>query len=304
MIDLTSWSEILDRLRADICTGLQSAKFSVPDEIRTDTTKAAIAYFRVLHRSLPVRPRTVVWSNELRRRSLPPHVASAVDDIEAEATSGKDLNRRLTRKFFKSGFNDHLLNDLNLHHFHLGPAGVGNKGQVGSTSELLFCFVSEETLYFVDVLDHEAIERADFLRIIEENWPKLLGRSVLPGLRGSSRGCPTPEERAVARKAGLTVISSYGGRAMLPPGGGIATDGTSTAVVDRALFFLKDVRHFYDWIVENSEGLIREVESNWGIVLNRLDLRVHFDGQTILFVDEKTQVRFDPANGVIAVPAN
>jgi hypothetical protein len=72
----------------------------------------------------------------------------------------------------------------------------------------------------------------DILDIIDENWPRLLDRVTLRGILDVTQCARTRDEVKAIRKA--NVISAFklkSGRIIIPPGGGIATDGTSLEAV-------------------------------------------------------------------------
>src|SRR5690606_17506590 len=81
------------------------------------------AYGRVLHRSIAPRPRSVRLSRELvsqLRGERNEELVARVRAVEEEMCEGQDLNVRLSRKYYDASYNDPLLNDLGVHHFHLG----------------------------------------------------------------------------------------------------------------------------------------------------------------------------------------
>jgi len=67
-----------------------------------------------------------------RGRILPTDVHAAMSTIESECLRGEDLTHRMTRKFYKSSFNDFLFNNFGIHHLHLGPAGDARERRGGT----------------------------------------------------------------------------------------------------------------------------------------------------------------------------
>ena len=63
-------------------------------------------------------------SRELQARTLDSAIQHSVAAIRSEFEQGADVTHRLTRQFYKAGFNDFLFNTFGIHHIHLGQPGV------------------------------------------------------------------------------------------------------------------------------------------------------------------------------------
>src|ERR1700690_88693 len=124
MIEVSTRQEVLERLRQYLEGQLVAYGYQIQPADTRDIHHAVLqvfrAWVRVRHRSVPQRPRRVHWSNELTQRSLEASVRYDIGGIEKEFENGVDLNPRLTRNFFKAGFNDFLFNHFKLQHIHLG----------------------------------------------------------------------------------------------------------------------------------------------------------------------------------------
>jgi hypothetical protein len=302
-VEVTPLPMVYDRLREALVLSLEREGYEVADTDKADVNKAAYALFRIEARSIEQRPRAVRRSHELLHRKLSAQVEHAVDEIERESRAAEDLNRRVSKFFVKAKFNDHLFNDLKVHHFHLGPVVKGSP-KAGRTGDLLFAVVLADEILFLDVLDHIAIRNADFLSIMQNNWPQLLALSVINGVHGSPdpESTVTPQDRAACRAGGVTVLTTVGGKVMLPPGGGIATDGTSTRVVDRAIGMLRTVRDYYNVIVANAEGLADEISKHVGFTPLYLDLHAQRDDGEIRFYEANAKFWIYPGKGMIRLP--
>jgi hypothetical protein len=242
----------------------------------------------------------VEWSNELRNRVLEPGILEAVRIIDDEARGGIDLNQRLTRGFFKCGFNDRLLNDLGIQHLHLGSRSPTSCGQAIGTKELLFVIVQPQRLLFVDVLDHCAFREGDFLAIVNANWPEILA-SCRRDLFGSNNEIPTPAERAAARESGVTVLTASDQEVFAPPGGGIATDGTSLQALDQAAVFLHRIRNYYNWIATTADCIAEQLREQAGINVSTFNLTVRLRDSEIVFEDSNSNIVVYPEREEMAV---
>jgi hypothetical protein len=283
-VTVTPLDAVLDRLRDDVIGNVAAQGFSVPTAARTSAFEALLLAFRIETRSILPRRRDVVRSKELAARTLPTEAAAAVSVIQRESETGIDLNPRLSRQYFRGGFNDALLNDLNIQHFHLGDRGSGPNGMVGGSSELLFVIVTDDTLFFVDLLDHSAFSSEDFLERMATNWPNLL--RVAHGLKGSGESSLTPQERASLRAAGVTVFVERDGMVLPPPGGGTTTSGTSVKAVDRAMNVLRRVRDLHARLVAAADEVASSLNSAAGRALSHLDIDVRRHDESDAFCFE------------------
>lgn len=290
---------VQNRFRDRLVDTLTREGFTVPNEARVDVWKAILAWKRLQARAIEPCPRSVHWSNELRNRTLSDELCAAIDTIVHEAETGIDLNPRLTRKFFKTSFNDRLHNDLAIHHFHLGNLEDGKNGMVSSTSELLFAYVDTQDVYLLDLLDHEAFKHVDLVELMWRNWPQLFreARGLIPGQDQLSA-----EERALVRKAGLTCVIQRDGNAYFPPGGGLATDGTAVVVVDRAMSFMRELRTSYQIIVENLDSLAQQIAEITSLEVNHFDLHPFYENDEFTFHIGELGLAICPRSSRLFIP--
>lgn len=226
-------------------------------------------------------------------RTLEPTIVNVLRTIEKESQIGLDLNRRLTTRYKKAKFSDALLNDLGVQHLHLGPPEGANDGQVTRTKELLFLIVRPIRLYFLDVRDHDAFNESDFLQLVCSNWPAILA-DCRRGLRSGTEPPPTPQERADARKRGLSICTNIDGKVLGPPGGGVTTAGTSIRAIDEAAEFLRVVRDYYDWVAANADCIADQVRELTGLKVFALDLRICCEDEEVVFEDRALNVVIYP----------
>jgi hypothetical protein len=152
-------------------------------------------------------------------------------------------------------FQDGLLNDWNIHHFHLGAQNPD--GSIARTGELLFGMaIRPNTFYALYVGAHGSFADRRLLEIFVNNWPNVADAWRLRGIQpGPTNWNPTPEEIRTAR-SGMTLMLDINGHFYAPPGGGINTAGTSMSDVveaDRLRFYLRPLSS----IIENAEPAIR-----------------------------------------------
>lgn len=189
-VGVSTVKEVLENLRQEIVATLQSRKIRPPqDALVAGGAEAAVAaWVRHQKRSVAAVPRRVHEAPELLARPLDAGTRDALATIKTEFQRGDDMTQRLTRHFYKAGFNDFLFNTFGVHHLHLGEPGQATDStkqhaMAGGADDLLFVIVRDKDAYFLDVLDHDTFDDAgmtkSLVQIAQKNWPKLLEQYVL-----------------------------------------------------------------------------------------------------------------------------
>jgi hypothetical protein len=195
-----------------------------------DPHDATAALLNVQRHRVSPRPRRVHRSRELADLSN----ADLIRAIEL----GADLTPFQSR-LHGPLFNDHLLNDWGIQHFHLVPSCRGR------TDDLLFAWVTADDFYAIEKLGHTSAGHRTFddqvlIEIVHRNWPDLLGPFCAPGVvPGSLSGPHTPEARKQLRAIGFTLSTQVcDGTVYTPPGGGVVMGGIPTGSRRRGLSWL------------------------------------------------------------------
>jgi hypothetical protein len=154
-VKITTVDDVLERFRTAIVAQLRGGKFEVPDsaDVPGGCYEALSAYVRLRHRAIGSTPRTVLKSGELQQRNLGSDMQASLAAIEVAFQRGNDLTQRLTRQFYKAGFNDFLFNAFGVQHMHLGELGAGRDRtkqhlMCAGTSALLFLMTTPQAAYF------------------------------------------------------------------------------------------------------------------------------------------------------------
>lgn len=301
MAKVSSLAQVLDRLRVTVLADLDSQGFVVPQESAADVEEVVLAAFRLKSRSIIPRIRAVRWSRELKARTLESRVADALQMIAEESEQGLDLNPRLTRKYFRAGFNDPFLNDLGLQHLHLGAPSGGKNGQAGGTRELLFTLVGPDELLFVDVRDHDGFKQDDLVRLVYRNWPEYLEPYRVHGVVGLERPV-SAAERVTLRESNIAVPIEIDGSVFWPPGGGTTTAGTGTMAVRSKISFMKRIRGGHSWLVENADRIAEHIRDHARVSIDVLDVEVVPQEGGPVFREITTGAVIDPSSGTVALP--
>lgn len=288
-------ANFLDDLRQILTERMRVNGIKMPPDANAGAV--LVEYLNSQGRLIEMRSRQVFWSRELLARKLPPNVSLAVRAIEQASAGGSNLNPYLSMRVQKV-YNDMLLNDWGINHLHLGLPGAGPPPFVGRTGTLLYVYVAEETLYFVDVRSHESFDDQVLIEIVHNNWPHLLAKSRavdVPGghplsreqrarLRGKVRGRRRGAVNALTQMADGTVY--------FPHGGGYVMKGLSLAVrVDADVRHDRICRH-ERWCKNNGDVLAAAIFERTERSLAELRLSLRLDDGDLLVVETQSGVQF------------
>ena len=290
---LPTLADFKEDLRQQFRHDLTKAGYTLP-AATLDAQETAIRFHAIWLRWIQPRPRRVVWSAQLLARALAPDVRLALSTIEAESIGGLDLNPRSSRQQRKAMFNDWLLNDWGVNHLHLGAQGAHKAGFAGSTSDLLFVWVADEDVYFLDVKDHRVFDtRCDesFVEIIHANWPGIIDPYRLRGAVGLERKC-TAEERVLMRSRFINVlVETADGSVFAPIGGGMTGKGASIQATQWTIEVFRAVKAHHDWCATHAEALADEILRLHGTRPSNLrGLHVRLDGNKLMLHHEPTGI--------------
>ncbi len=140
-IDLISdWAEFL---RSEMAEAGYS--FDENDSVHELSYK----FFSMKRRRINPVPRVVHESSKI---SCPVEYQAGYDALKKKLISGQDVTPHLSEQILKDSYEDGLLNDWGIHHFHLG--GDVENGFAGRTGLLLFARVTGSDVYCIDILPH------------------------------------------------------------------------------------------------------------------------------------------------------
>jgi hypothetical protein len=187
--------------------------------------------WNVIFRHVPVQPRTVVRAAEF---VCPPEHGAGLAGLAGRFEQGEDVNPWLSTKYRRGQFNDKLLNDWGIHHFHLGLTPEERH------DHCLFAKVVLDAVFFVHILPHDRYTDRDLLRRIHLNWPRLLERFRVVGVTGPD--LDDEEVQAIRDKNGNVALLMPDGVTYFPPGGGLMSTGLSSRVRMNADFAIDTIR--------------------------------------------------------------
>lgn len=218
-IDLISdWNKILNKRLENMGYKLDKGKYE------------AIDYFKALKKLLPVKPRTILYSKEF---ICPDECKDGLSLVEEAITNGANLVPFMSRQVINPKYNDLLLNDWGIYHFHLSTK-KDKDGFIKRSAWLLLAYIDENNAYFINVYPHNKPNLWTYQKMMEilyKNWPDVIEKFHFKGISELSEKIDDITY-AKLRKANITTFVELGkGKVFAMLGGGYASDGSSTAAV-------------------------------------------------------------------------
>lgn len=280
----------VEDVRLGLSADLQELGYDLPEptgNARMDAHRVCVEHWNAYARRIPVRPRDVHWSRELRAREqvLSVEIRNGLAAVEREIQAGDDLTARLSRRLGRRAFNDLLLNDWGIHHLHLDAVD-----RARGTREVLFLLLRPEHAYLIDVRHHGAWADGDLLEILHANWPAEIARFGSRALR--MRAVLTDEQRRRLRDKGVYSPSqTKDGTVYLAIGGGYATTGTNIMAVRWSDYTLGTAQRIEEFLRGQVSWLSVVVEHETGTQPDRVALHLmHLSkDHALVFVEHSTR---------------
>ena len=189
--------------------------------------QVSLLFFNALLRRIPNRPRKIWKSREFQ---CPARLQNGLVWLETKIAHGDDLNPHLSRKIVKLNYNDALLNDWGIYHFHLGNTFKAD-GLVEGTDLVLFARVEADNFYAISTAAHGTWSDLNLIEIIHGNWPDSIRQFRNEAIKSLAH---VPDDNSVRehRKSRInSMIKTGDGTIYGQIGGGYASDGTNVRVV-------------------------------------------------------------------------
>jgi len=199
-------------------------------------------FFNFKKRWIFPRPRNIL---EATGFIVPSEVQDGLELVRRKITTGDNLRPHLSKCIQDLDFKDLLLYDWGISHLHLGIT-LDDNGFVERTGLILFVRFTEDTAYFLKVLQHgrghNPWTMQELIRTIHENWPETIADHRLRGITNTGQQY-NDEEYSRLREIRVTVLVGMDdGTVYAPLGGGYATDGTSIDVVRSCDYYIQKIR--------------------------------------------------------------
>lgn len=191
-------------------------------------------YFNAVNKRPQAKARNVIVSDIF---SCPKRLEKGWRLLRDRVEIGEDLTPNLSKLVNKVRYNDPMLSDWGIHHFHLGDKMEGSF--VNRDNPLLFALLKDDDFYVIDIYDHSSWLDRDIIEVIHRNWPKAIEDKIIRGVQ-ESKGL-SEEQQYKMRKGGINLpITVNDGTTYYLMGGGL-TGGVSTFVVKKEVDIQKSI---------------------------------------------------------------
>jgi hypothetical protein len=262
--------------------------------IGSSTQDVLQSYFNFKHKIIHQRPREVLKSASISAKAEDLGVSEILKNIEQRFINGEDINPNLSKKIFHINEHDSLLNDWAIHHLHLSDIKVNNNDYFNKRSDfLLFCHVTPDEVYFIDIRPHNesyVFAQRDLIRAIRDNWPEL-NKKIQVG-QEPMEIYPRLEDKdiAILRKKGymtFTQVDSF----VYMPGQGSTTSGFSLEAGREMDEFHRALYKIHSYTQEFNEQLKEEILDKDGKKLEHLQFSLAYK-DWMFYVFELNSKRF------------
>lgn len=255
----------------------------------SDPTQLSITYYNVLKKKISKAHRKVLISKEFK---CPDNLQSGVDLIKEKSEKGEDIMPHLSKTILKLDYNDALLNDWGIYHFHLGT-NTNASQFVERTGQLLFARVITDTIFFIDVMKHGNWTKQEIIEIIHNNWPKSIQQFKLDD-DVELLYAPSDDDIKKLRRVNLnsTLQLKDGSIYMFSIGGGLTTSGESTQAVIFAIQSVKAVKHLEKYVKNDINHIKAIIEKDIPEILYPLHFKLAFKNNCAYFIELNNSILF------------
>lgn len=143
VLEISPWKvhiDLVNDANKIICSRLEKLGFK-----NIDYQKSILQFFKAQKRMIEPKPRKVIESKEI---VIPVGYEDAYKNFIEAAKKGRNLNVFTTNQVMDLGKNDDLLNDWNIHHFHLTKR-FDSDGRALRNKYLIFAYVKSDKIYLI-----------------------------------------------------------------------------------------------------------------------------------------------------------
>lgn len=213
-----------------------------------------IDYYNWQVRIIPIKKREVIHSPEIN----PPlqHSKGCLSLIKL-IVDGGNINPYLSHKIFDISYQDKMLYDWGIYHFHLGNADIN--GEIDRTDVLLFARVTETKIYFIQYLKHGEWNNIDLIEAIHKHWPETIEESRVRNVVDVNPKLDINQRKILRNKNVNSFYQTKDGTVYAPIGGGLTTAGTSTRATLLAHRMLRDIDLKENLVHQNTPALLEKL---------------------------------------------
>jgi|GEM_PF-1305928 hypothetical protein len=289
-MDLSAEIAVSMDFHADWIALLRESLVSIgyPSVSEEDELSVCCMYFNATRRRIVPRPRRILISREF---SCPPDYLPGLQLLENKVRSGQDLTPHLSRKILKLAYDDAMLNDWRIYHFHLGLT-YDDRGLIQGTSYILLARVTNDEFYEIDVVEHKLWHHQRYVEILHSNWPSSIELWKCGDILGLSH-TPNDEEVKTLRRGRVNyMLRTEDGTIYCPIGGGYATSAMSAEVVRRCLQARQLLIRMEKAVKEHGERILQQELRDGKTTCSSFHFRLVLRNDGAYAVDEQALMAF------------
>ncbi|WP_026451442.1 hypothetical protein [Aequorivita capsosiphonis] len=211
----------------------EAAKIGFKISASKSFTDTLLDFLTVRMKLIDKRPRVAIMSPPLLNDFFTHPKRKEIESIFNIAKNGGDLNRFQSKKLLESRFHDHLLNEWNIHHFHLSLKKVGKSKLESRGNELLFAYIDDEQILFLGLAKHTPGIFADtkWIEILQDYFPKVLKPFEMKNWKDIYPKVNAKERQMLWNKGYTIGMTKVREKVYFSPGMGRMTSGHGNDVV-------------------------------------------------------------------------
>jgi len=274
-------------LREQIIQLLSEDKIKLNEQ--DSTCRLLISYLNAINRTIKPIPRKVFLSDNIekiiKQNQLEKKYIDVLLKFKFNFEKGIDMNGHLSANIYYSDMSikdkrspiyrksrDYLLDDWGIYHIHLNEKEAKTEQEMrsdktnkekGNRSEyLLFIKISDDKIYFIDILNHNkenVFSDQELLETLDKNWHFILEKYLMPKVSSVNR--LTNNEIEQTRKNGGFILYQINNKVYYPIGGGLNSAGTNIIHTSNADDILDDMRLIEKELKDNYMNIKSEFES-------------------------------------------
>ncbi|MCI9639844.1 hypothetical protein AALA22_00090 [Anaerovoracaceae bacterium 41-7] len=284
-------------LEIDLISDLNRMAYNYLTELGytdVDQNRALYQFFNVQKRKIARKPRNIHKSKEF---ICPKDYKEAFNEFEMRAKNGDDLNVFMSEKLKEANYNDGLLNDWNIYHFHL-TRQFRDDGWAKRSKYLIFAYVTDTDLYMLQVYKHKdnhVFAKQELVEIIHKNWPEFIEKNHFKG-----KPCVDIDEKGynLLRKANIsTFVTLNEDDCFGSIGGGYMSDGSSTEAMWEENKWKRLMKIVEKTIIANMELLIDLIKKEAENVTNCFRIQ-------LLWIDNEQEFTLYEHNNEVVLQIN
>ena len=254
--------------------------------------KALEQYYDVALRIITSKPRRIKKTKEF---CCPAGYEHKLQCIENAVAKGVNLGSFMTKRMLNAAYQDKMLFDWGIYHFHLSDTiDAKDKRFMARSGQLLIAykdFYDDDTIYFITIVSHQKINlwtTQDFIRSLADNWPDMMEKYRMQGVTATDFAV-TDGEYATLRSANINSSIDLGdGRVYISPNLGLTAAGTSLRAQFELITMIRHARLLEEQIQTKSAEIIYKINEYAETTLNDITLRLQtFRNNDFAFILEE-----------------